>query len=1312
MTRISKFLCAVGFSVAGIAWSQEGATTSSDYSVYFNLNGANVFFTDDFESPLSFSLGEVVPLPDALRNVTAEGVSCIDGWNTEPNAPEGNVWDLDPKEFPDLWNGGYEAVVYPVWGSICNTGTITLTIPGSEYRNSLKLVQSYGLPNDQVVEIEHALTNNQLDIPFAMGVTSDFTFKIKQDIITGFMVDQYSVSVTSSAVAANDACTDSKMSVVGDMLHINAIAGCEYKLSITYKEKPKPLYYIQFEHPAENSGLFYVKRENAVGSGWTRAAYFYEEPKDAENPTRFPYVMDKDGCLHGWVPADEDAETQFWEKADTAVYWLRESLAAVLDASASVNRVKVSDRKDSCGSLDNIGNRNNISVSSDGHGSLVFMQEYPNEKGNNDAVPFALEEDGSFVLPRFYNYIVPITVAASPDEDYGLKEMSLEYTLGTNKGKFVNYSDTMRTMVESNQNWKVSFNYIGPRYISYNLGLDSSEMSGLRFEKFKVSLRDTVKFGYSKDLLPPYHMKKAFKGWSLISPEKRVATDPLFTCSNGLEEKNLMEAISTNANAPTELYAVWDERTAEIELQKIAVLESEHVSAMAYQLIDRDTLFISFDENNELFTLDSGSVTQIYAGLKFVADSGYALVEKGSLVYRNDCIDGRSEDDYSDPEEWKALLVDCSASKRDDEGGYFFSGVNTIVVKTEAKPEDPENPEDPNDSKTIVYDVVFDALFTEPDSLKVFYGSDWVERVRYEFGGTDDTTTFSLPATVYTSGAYIVGWSDKKVLSEGDPIYTELDVVSAKALFGDRNKITLFAVWKSEERDFLDKTPVEVVYDSLFASGNAVALKFKTSDFEISRNVNAEILMVDALGVVDTVYSRAIKNAADTISWSRRYIPAGDYKFFVQLSEGKNTIVSKAMDYHVDDRIFAVGKDSWQMISMALVDTSRLSKDDDQIFYWWDETGTPGIYWQYKELKRGAEIEPSLGFWYSSYEGSDLFLDGSRKVFAEDGLTWNLDSSYSGWNLVANPYGWYVSLYDDNQQERRDVNEESKFVFVRYNSKTGDYEIADTLKPYEALWVRVAEPNSSWHLKGEPVYVSGSSDSVHSLNKKILAKAQSKSDWFIQAVLSDHQGKTDSWNVMGVSAEPFVNPEPPAAMGDHVTLSIMDGKRPLAKSFKAESDAYQWELKLAASSNREGELMLAGVSALNSLGYRVYVTIDGISSEMQEGVALKVNLKKSGTSASICVRAGALNRVASGVENLRVVQTSGSMNVTFSVDESLAGEKLVVDVLNMDGKILSSLSGKAVSGVNNLAMDAPEVGLHMLRVRVANKQSAGRIMIK
>jgi len=1310
-------LCAVGFSVAGIAWSQEGATTSSDYSVYFNLNGANVFFTDDFESPLSFSLGEVVPLSwDALRNVTAEGVSCIDGWNTEPNAPEGNVWGFEPKEYPDLWNGGYEAMVYPVWGSICNTGTITLTIPGSEYRNSLKLVQSYGLPNDQVVEIEHVLTNNQLDIPFATGVTSDFTFKIKQDIITGFMVDQYTVSVTSSAVAANEACTDSKMSVVDGMLHINAIAGCEYKLSITYKEKP--LYYIQFEHPAENSGLFYVKRENAVGSGWTRDASFYEEPKDAENPTRFPYVMDKDGCLHGWVPADEDAESQFWENADSAAYWLRGSLAAVLDASASVNRLKVSDKKDSCGILDNIGNRNDISVSSDGHGSLVFMQEYPNEEGNNDVVPFALKEDGSLVLPRFYNYIVPITVAASPDKDYGLKEMSLEYTLGGNNGKFVNYSDTMRTLVESNQNWNVSFNYIGPRYISYNLGLDSSEMSGLRFENFKVSLRDTVKFGYSKDLLPPYHMNKAFKGWSLISPEKRVATDPLFTCSNGLEEKNLMEAISTNANAPTELYAVWDERTTKME-GLIAVLESEHVSAMAYQLIDRDTLFISFDENNKLFTLDSGRVTQIYAGLKFVADSGYALVENGSLVYRNECIDGRSEDDYSDPEEWNSLLEECSASKRDDEGGYFLSGVNTIVVKTEAKPEEPEEPEvpaepeDPVEVKTIVYEVVFDALSTVPDSMKVFYGSDWVGDTRYVFDGTDDTTAFDLPASVHATRASILGWSDKMVPSESDPIYTELDVVSAKALFGNQKKITLFAVWKSEEIDYPDITPVEIVYDSLFTSGNAVAIKFKANDFEISRNVNAEILMVDALGVVDTVYSRAIENTADTISWSARYIPAGDYKFFVQLSEGENTVVAEAMEYHVDDRILAVGKDSWQMISMVAVDTSKLSKDDDQIFYWWDEAGSPGIYWHYKELERGADIDSGLGYWYNSFEGADLLLDGSRKVSAEDGLTWNLDSSYSGWNLVANPYGWYIDLYDDNTSERRSVKEKSRIYFVRYNPKTGAYDRVDTLRPYEAVWAQVAEAHSSWHMKALPAYVSENTDSASITPlKKSLAKAESRSDWFIQAVLSDGLGKEDSWNVMGVSDDPFELSEPPSAMGDHVSLTIVEGKRSLAKSFKAESDSYQWDLKLSASTDRDGELVLDGISNLNSLGYHVYVTVDGRTSEMQDGEPLKVNLKKSGTNAAVYVRASALNVVASGVERLRVSQSSSVMNVSFSVDEGLAGEKLAVDVLNMDGKVMTSCVGRALSGANNVTIDSPKSGLYMLRVRVANRQAAGKIMVK
>ena len=48
----------------------------------------------------------------------------------------------------------------------------------------------------------------------------------------------------------------------------------------------------------------------------------------------------------------------------------------------------------------------------------------------------------------------------------------------------------------------------------------------------------------------------------------------------------------------------------------------------------------------------------------------------------------------------------------------------------------------------------------------------------------------------------------------------------------------------------------------------------------------------------------------------------------------------------------------------------------------------------------------------------------------------------------------------------------------------------------------------------------------------------------------------------------------------------------------------------------------------------------------------------------------------------------------------------------MKGKVLSSVSGTAVSGSNALTLQTPKSGLYMVRVRVGSKQAAGSVAIK
>ena len=76
------------------------------------------------------------------------------------------------------------------------------------------------------------------------------------------------------------------------------------------------------------------------------------------------------------------------------------------------------------------------------------------------------------------------------------------------------------------------------------------------------------------------------------------------------------------------------------------------------------------------------------------------------------------------------------------------------------------------------------------------------------------------------------------------------------------------------------------------------------------------------------------------------------------------------------------------------------------------------------------------------------------------------------------------------------------------------------------------------------------------------------------------------------------------------------------------------------------------------------------------------------------------------------MKSGTNVGVTFEASEGLAGSRTVVDILGMDGKVVSSRSATTLAGVNQLVLDAPKPGLYMLRVRAGSQMKAGRIMVK
>ena len=166
------------------------------------------------------------------------------------------------------------------------------------------------------------------------------------------------------------------------------------------------------------------------------------------------------------------------------------------------------------------------------------------------------------------------------------------------------------------------------------------------------------------------------------------------------------------------------------------------------------------------------------------------------------------------------------------------------------------------------------------------------------------------------------------------------------------------------------------------------------------------------------------------------------------------------------------------------------------------------------------------------------------------------------------------------------------------------------------------------------------------------------------------------------------------------------------KSIKsAEDDRYEWNLALSATTDRVGYLKFEGVKALNEMGLRVYVTIDGKTTELGAGDSLRVLLKAAGSTATVRVSASEVRTVASKLENLRFERVSGTLQVGFDVSSDLAGASYRVQLVGVNGKIAATYSAKSTAGHNTLALTAPKPGLYLLRVTLGGHHAVRKVAV-
>lgn len=513
----------------------------------------------------------------------------------------------------------------------------------------------------------------------------------------------------------------------------------------------------------------------------------------------------------------------------------------------------------------------------------------------------------------------------------------------------------------------------------------------------------------------------------------------------------------------------------------------------------------------------------------------------------------------------------------------------------------------------------------------------------------------------------------------------------------------------------------EISEVELALSGDAVRFSVPSNVFSKGASARVTMQLMDALGnvIADTLLYEG-KEPPEVIDWERFPLSVGRYAFKAVIENGDDKIDFNR-DFVVKNELATEScDDCWHMVGLSNVKLKSVDWSDAE-FYWWDESRNFGRYWQYQEFLKNESPVEGRGYWFNTEKEQTLVLKDS--VPRPEDFVWVLDSVYSGWNMVSNPYSWYIdayALYMVEEGGAANKADTADVKFWRWDAKAGAYEPVQYLAPHEAVWARVSR-KVKWEIPEMPCYVTvldedGNLVPAPGLKSSVsLFKASNAKDSFtLRAVLADSKGRVDRWNTIGVGDQAVMAEEPPQGMGDFVNLSVVDGKKALATSLKKHSDAgsYEWNMELKAADIRMGYLSFEGVDELKAKGLSLYVTVDGETTEVQEGKALNVTVGKDAKKANVYVAASPRKVASATLQGLKAVQVGRMLQVNFVADASLAGGMTHVELVSLQGQVMASASAKTLAGANTLNLETPKSGVYMLRVKTGNLSAVSRILVR
>ena len=531
----------------------------------------------------------------------------------------------------------------------------------------------------------------------------------------------------------------------------------------------------------------------------------------------------------------------------------------------------------------------------------------------------------------------------------------------------------------------------------------------------------------------------------------------------------------------------------------------------------------------------------------------------------------------------------------------------------------------------------------------------------------------------------------------------------------------------------------------------ALRMTLNEKESKLLEDVDYHIVVKSDAGIyLDTVVDGKEVERVQNGTWRLDPAPVGDYEVSFTLTNGTESVTYSKSFTAEKERKVELAADSWQTYSLyafcqnkgenckydleqrfsahvavqAIEECKHMKEELKQGFapendefyermeescrianeagdavtasvYWWDETTPIGDYWQYRRFDVNQKFDSTRGYWYGPVVSEPLTLSLQTPDMDAE-IVWKLKNNYSGWNLVANPYGWFVKL-----------PQEKGLKFRQWNSVTCEYDTLEILGPYEAVWVHT-DKTRDFRIPLKAAIVL--EDDAKALSKDASSASE---NWNLRVVLSDDKGKRDSWNVLAAGRAVSSEVEPPAGMGDRVNLSIVENGKRLEKSVKQNGDDLVWNLEASATSYRNGHLNFVGLEKVLAKGLRVYATVGNETFEVAQDRPVDVTLSSTAKNVSVRVTKSAIKSSVAhaSLSGLRVNQTPNVLNVGFKVSSEFVGANVHVSIVGIDGRVVSTGRAVANDGSNQIAMQKPKQGVYFVRVKVGSQSASTRILV-